>query len=186
MYKKCYQGNRLRQNVYEMHLWESDGKHRVVPYLNTAYQLCDEDKAEAFGLNGEPVRQIEKWSFSRNEKYSMNNTPNLYFNDMGVVQKFLVEKYGINDDPSTGHTSIAWWDKLKDHWAILILDKKGQLNHTKTGETKNKEIIPVKTEQELLYKWMEHFQNIDPDILIGYNSDYFDIPYLYSNVPFIW
>ena len=209
MYKKCYQGNRLRQNVYEMHLWESDGKHRVVPYLNTAYQLCDEDKAEAFGLNGEPVRQIEKWSFSRNEKYSMNNTPNLYFNDMGVVQKFLVEKYGINDDPSTGHkelyfdieceiggaltedyietapmsiTSIAWWDKLKDHWAILILDKKGQLNHTKTGETKNKEIIPVKTEQELLYRWMEHFQNIDPDILIGYNSDYFDIPYLYYRI----
>ena len=206
MYRKCYQGKRIKHNVYEMHLWESDGEHQSIEYLNTAYQLCDEDKAEAFGLTGEPVRQIQNWSYSKNEKYSMNNTPNLYFNDMGIVQKFLVEKYGTNDEPSTGHrelyfdieceiggaltedyietapmtiTSIAWWDKLKDHWAILILDKKNQLNYTETGETKNKKIIPVKTEYELLKEWLKHFKSISPDILIGYNSDFFDIPYLY-------
>ena len=209
MYKKCYQGKRISQNVYKMHLWESDGELQTVSYLNTAYQLCDGDKSEAFGLTGEPVRQIEKWSYSRNEKYSMNNTPNLYFNDMSIVQKFLVEKYGTNDQPSTGHrelffdieceiggaltpeyiesapmtiTSIAWWDKSKDHWAILILDKQNQLSHTKTGENKNKEIIPVKTEKELLEKWLKHFKTISPDILIGYNSDYFDIPYLYYRI----
>ena len=47
-------------------------------------------------------------------------------------------------------TSIAWWDKQKDYWSILILDKKSQLAHTKTGKNKNKEIIPCATENELL------------------------------------
>jgi DNA polymerase elongation subunit (family B) len=202
MYKKCYQGKKLGQNLYEMHLWESDGKHQVVPYLNEAYQISNDD-GEFIGLGGEPLTKIKKWYFSRNEKYSHNNTPDLYFNDMGVVQKFLVEKYGTNDEPSTGHkelffdieceiggaltpeyierapmpiTSIAWWDKQADWWAILILDKKGQLKHTKA---RNKEIIPCKTEQELLLNFIEKFREINPDILIGYNSDYFDIPYLY-------
>lgn len=202
MYKKAYQGKKLGQNLYEMHLWESDGKHQVVPYLNEVYQISD-GKGEFTGLGGESLTKIKKWYFSRNEKYSHNNTPDLYFNDMGVVQKFLVEKYGINDEPSTGHkelffdieceiggaltpeyierapmpiTSIAWWDKQADWWAILILDKKNQLKHTKA---RNKEIIPCKTEQELLLNFIEKFREIDPDILIGYNSDFFDIPYLY-------
>ena len=43
-------------------------------------------------------------------------------------------------------TSIAWYDKTPDEWVILILDKKGQIKHTKG----HKEIIPVSTEEELL------------------------------------
>ena len=67
----------------------------------------------------------------------------------------------------------------QDQWAILILDTKNQLNHTKA---KNKEIIPVSSEQELLSKFLDRMEEISPDILVGYNSDYFDIPYLYSIV----
>ena len=118
-------------------------------------------------------------------------------------QKFLIEKYGTNDEVSTTHrelffdietemgdaltveyiqkapkkvTSIAWYDKQVDEWGILILDIKNQLKHTKA---KNKEITPCKSESELLAKFLEKFREIDPDILVGYNSDYFDIPYLY-------
>jgi hypothetical protein len=96
---------------------------------------------------------------------------------MRPYQRFLIDLYGNNDEPSTTHrevffdieiemggalteeyiksapkpvTSIAWWDKQADQWAILILDKKGQLNRTKA---KNKEIIPVSTEKELLTKF---------------------------------
>jgi len=122
---------------------------------------------------------------------------------MKPYQKFLIERYGVDDTPSTGHrevffdieceiggaltedyigsapmpiTSIAWWDKTPDTWHILILDKKNQLKHTKA---RNKEIIPCRTENELLGKFIEKVRDMDPDILVGYNSDYFDIPYLY-------
>ena len=80
-----------------------------------------------------------------------------------LIKSFLVEKYGINDEPSTTHreiffdiecemgdaltpeyiqsapkriTSIAWYDKQVDQWGIVILDDDGQLKRTKA---KNKE-----------------------------------------------
>ena len=209
MYKKAYTGNKLKHlgpNWVEIHLWEEDKEHQIVPYNNIAYQECTEEEQTHTGLNGEPLKPISKWFFSKNPDYSSKNTPNLHFHDMKPHQKFLVERYGINDVPSKGHrevffdieceiggalteeyiedapmpiTSIAWWDKQKDYWSILILDKKSQLKHTKTGKNKNKEIIPCATEEELLLKFLERFREIDPDIVVGWNSDYFDIPYLY-------
>ena len=209
MYKKCYAGNKLKHlgpNWIEMHLWDDEDGYNVVPYHNIAYQECSEEEYTYKGLNGEYLKPVEKWFFSRNPDYKAKNTPGLHFHDMKPHQKFLVERYGTNDVPSKGHremffdieieiggalteeyiesapmpvTSIAWWDKQEDHWAILILDKKGQLSHTKTGPKKNKEIIPCVTENELLAKFVEVVRDIDPDILVGYNSDYFDIPYLY-------
>ena len=202
MYKKCYQGKKLGHNVWEMHLWDEKG-HQVIPYENIAYQECKEEEHTNIGLNGEYLKHTNNWYFSKNPNYSDKNTPGLHFHDMKVHQKFLVERYGINDVPSTGHrevffdieceiggaltedyiesapmpiTSIAWWDKTPDTWHILILDKKNQLKHTKA---RNKEIIPCSTESQLLAKFIEIIRDIDPDILIGYNSDYFDIPYLY-------
>ena len=63
-------------------------------------------------------------------------------------------------------TTIAYWDKTPDKWVILVRDDKNELKRTKA---KNKEIVPCRTEQELLAKFLEHFREIDPDILIGYN-----------------
>ena len=204
-YKKCYLGKKLGSNYFEMHLWESDGEHQIIPYNNVAYQECSEEEHSFVGLNGEYLKPTNNWFFSKNPNYRSKNTPGLHFHDMKPHQKFLIERYGINDVPSKGHrevffdieceiggaltedyiasapmpiTSIAWWDKTPDTWHILILDKKGELKHT-PGE---KEIIPVSTERELLAKFVEAFRDMNPDILVGYNSDYFDIPYLYHRI----
>ena len=192
-YKKCY-ATRLGKNKYKMHLWD-EGGYDEIEWSNAAYVEDPEGKFR--GINGEKLSKTYKWD---------KNTSNIHFHDMKPYQKFLIERYGVDDTPSTGHrevffdieceiggalteeyiesapmpiTSIAWWDKQEDYWSILILDKKNQLSHTKTGKLKNKEIIPCRTENELLAKFIEKIRDMDPDILIGYNSDYFDIPYLY-------
>ena len=190
MYKKCY-ASRIKNNKYKIHLWDDIGYDEIVWY-DTAYE---KDKDGKFiGVDGVPLNKTTKWD---------KNDPGLYFQDMKPHQKYLVERYGTADEPSKNHkelffdieceiggalteeyienapmpiTSIAWWYKQKDEWAILILDKKNQLKHTKA---RNKEIIPCKTESELLATFLEKFREIDPDILVGYNSDFFDIPYLY-------
>ena len=204
MYTKCYL-EKISKNKFDVHLWEDSG-YTNLEWDNKAYVECPEEESSHRGINGEYLKITNNWSFSKNPLYSNKNTPNLHFHDIKPHQKFLIEKYGDNDVPSTSHkvlffdieieiggalteeyiekapmpvTSIAWWDKTADHWAILIIDKKKQLKHTKTGKTKNKEIIPVANEKELLTKFLEIFREIDPDILVGYNSDYFDIPYLY-------
>ena len=206
MYKKCYEGKKLGPNHFEMHLWEDDGVHQIVEYKNVAYEECPEPQHKLRGLKGEFVKPTTDWFFSKNAKFSANNTPGLHFHDMPPYQKFLIDRYGTNDDPSINHkeiffdieiemggalteeyiesapkpvTSIAWYDKQVDQWAILILDSKGQLNRTKA---KNKEIIPCKTEKELLKTFLDRFEELSPDILVGWNSDYFDIPYLYYRI----
>jgi len=193
MYKKCYSTN-IGKNRCKIHLWDENG-YDEIEWHNPAYVEDPEGKFR--GINGEKLTKTYKWD---------KNTPNIHFHDMKPHQKFLIERYGVDDTPSTGHrevffdieceiggalteeyierapmpiTSIAWYDKQEDYWSILILDKKNQLKHTKTGKNKNKEIIPVRTENELLGKFIEKIRDMDPDILVGYNSDYFDIPYLY-------
>ena len=192
MYKKCF-AQRTGGNTYLMHLWEDEG-YQKVEWTNQAYVECGEADATHVGLGGEPLKKVRSWK--------PENTK-LHFHDMTPYQKFLVEKYGINDEPSQTQreiffdietemgdaltedyiksapkkvTSIAWYDKQVDEWGILILDKKSQLSRTKA---KNKEIIPCATEDELLLKFLERFREMDPDIIVGWNSDYFDIPYLY-------
>ena len=192
MYKKTF-ARRLKDNKFLIHLWEDQGYSKV-EWTNKAYIECGEHEAQFTGLNGESLKKITNWK-PENSK--------LHFHDMPAYQKFLVEKYGTNDEPSTTHrevffdietemgdalteeyiksapkkvTSIAWYDKQVDEWTIVILDSKNQLKHTKA---RNKEIIPCRTEEELLAKFLEKFREIDPDIIIGWNSDYFDIPYLY-------
>ena len=192
MYKKCF-AQRKKGNQFLIHLWEDTGYSKV-EWTNQAYVECDDDQSTHTGLNGESLKKIANWK-SDNSK--------LHFHDMTPYQKFLVEKYGVNDEPSTTQkefffdietemgdaltedyiksapkkvTSIAWYDKQVDEWAILILDPKSKLKRTKA---KTKEIIPCATEEELLLKFLERFREIDPDIIVGWNSDYFDIPYLY-------
>ena len=192
MYKKAF-SRKIGDNKYLIHLWTDEGYEKV-EWTNFAYKECPEGEGDYIGLNGESLRRTSKWR---------PDDSGLHFHDMKHHQKFLIEKYGTNDEPSTTHrelffdietemgdaltveyiqnapkkvTSIAWYDKQVDQWGILILDTKNQLKHTKA---KNKEITPCKSESELLAKFLEKFREIDPDILVGYNSDYFDIPYLY-------
>ena len=210
MYKKIY-AERIKgkKNQYFINLWTDEGYEKI-HWHNVAYVECDENVHVARGLNGEYLKRIENWKYSpsKDSPYYHLNTPNLHWHDIPAHQKFLIEKYGINDIPSTTHkelffdiecemgdaltpeyiksapkriTSIAWYDKQAKEgtpkWGIVILDEKNQLEHTISKN--NREIIPCKTEEDLLKVFITKFREIDPDVIVGWNSDYFDIPYLY-------
>jgi len=198
MYKKAFaKAVKDEQNTYDIHLWTDDDGYKVERWVNEAYIECSPEESTHKGLNGESLKKTTRWK---------RDDMNLHFADIPPYQKFLIEKYGTNDDPSTSHkelffdieiemgealteeyiksapkkvTSVAWYDKSTDKWVILILDAKSQIKHTKT---KNREIIPFPTEKELLKQFIISFREIDPDIIVGWNSDYFDIPYLYYRI----
>lgn len=186
----------LGKNKYNITLWTDDGLEQY-EFQNYAYGVCSKNEATNFGLKGEPLKKTLNWD---------RNNPFIHYHDIPIYQKFLIDKYGTNDEPSTTHqeiffdieiemggaltpeyirkapkpvTSIAWWHRQQDKWYILILDKQNQLEKTVLN---NKTIIPVSTERELLTKWLNYLNKVNPDILIGYNSDYFDIPYLYYRI----
>jgi DNA polymerase delta subunit 1 len=39
-------------------------------------------------------------------------------------------------------------------------------------------VLEFKDEKTLLHKWQQFIQEIDPDVVIGYNIANFDLPYL--------
>ncbi len=192
MYKKAYHIN-LGYNRYHIHLWDDFGYEKV-EWTKPAYRECGKEDASFRGLNGEYLQKTYKYKKGDN---------GIHFDDMTPYQHYLIERYGTDDTPSETHkemffdiecemldsltsdyiktapkkiTSIAWYDKQVNQWGILILDEKGKISPKNIN---NQEIIPCRNERELLLKFVDKMREIDPDILCGYNSDFFDIPYLY-------
>jgi DNA polymerase elongation subunit (family B) len=73
-------------------------------------------------------------------------------------------------------TAIALIDATTKQKICFIVDKTNQIKET---NIEGKHIIPCTTEKELILKFLDKFEELDPTILVGYNSEYFDIPYLY-------
>ncbi len=76
-------------------------------------------------------------------------------------------------------TSIAILDKTLKQKICFILDKTGEITNTKDGD---KHIISCKSERELCKKFLDKWEELDPTIVCGYNSAYFDVPYLYYRI----
>ena len=158
MYKKCF-ARKLKDNTYKISLWTDNG-YEVIEWENFGYKECNPSEATHTGLNGEYLKKTLNWT---------NDDEDIHFNQITPYQKFLIEKYGTNDTPSVTHkelffdieiemgdaltpeyiksapkkvTSIAWYDKQADEWAILILDPKNQIT---SQVSKNKEIISCLT-----------------------------------------
>ncbi len=200
MYKNCYAVKKPDVwNVYDIHLWTDEG-YTVEEFQNYGYQECNEYHATHWGLNDEPLKKVYNWNRETQGMHYADHTRG------NIHTKFLIDKYGTNDEISTTHrevffdieiemggaltpeyiasapkpiTSIAWWDKQTDEWAIVILDKTGEI---KAGTQNGREIIPVSRENDLIEVFLTRMEAIKPDILVGYNSDYFDIPYIYYRI----
>ena len=137
MYKNCYVTRGKEWNHYNIHLWTDNG-YSVESFQNYGYQECPEHKATHRGLKNEPLIKTLEWDRS---------DPSLHYADHtrgNIHTKFLIDKYGTNDEISVTHrevffdieiemggaltpeyikqapkpiTSIAWWDKQTDEWA---------------------------------------------------------------------
>jgi len=112
MYKKCF-AQRKSGNTHQIHLWTDEEGYQKIEWKNQAYVECEDHQASHTGLNGESLRKIAGWK--------PENTK-LHFHDMPAHQKFLVEKYGVNDEPSTTHREIffdietEWGDALTEEY----------------------------------------------------------------------
>jgi DNA polymerase elongation subunit (family B) len=200
MYKNCFVQRGEEWNHYVIHLWTDEG-YKQCDFRNYGYIECSPLQATHKGLKGEPLRKVYEWD---------RESPYIHYSDhtMGNIHtKFLIDEYQNNDSPSVTHkeiffdieieiggaltpeyikqapkpvTSIAWWDKQADIWKIGIVDKDNKIQHSFDNE--GREVIPVKRETDLLDLFIRMIEEVQPDILVGYNSDFFDIPYLYYRI----
>lgn len=76
-------------------------------------------------------------------------------------------------------TSIALLDENTNNRICFIVDKDKKL---KDVIIDNKQVITCYSEKDLIHKFLKKWKELDPTIVIGWNSDFFDIPYLYYRI----
>jgi DNA polymerase elongation subunit (family B) len=82
-------------------------------------------------------------------------------------------------DPKGKITSVALYDNNSKKYYCLILDEKQLMDE---ASSESKEVIPYKSERELLDGFLDLWEKLDPTIISGWNSEFFDIPYLYYRI----
>jgi DNA polymerase elongation subunit (family B) len=189
----------MYQNIYYqreknlIHLWDDVKGYMNFPYTKYAYERAE--RGEYKSIYGDTLTKIYKFS---------KDDPDLFESDVPETTRALVDLYSDSDDPSTGHviltydiecemtsglpnpeeatnelTSIALHDSATDQYWVLVMDKEGEM----VAKTTDKAIVlPFKTEEEMLLKYLELYEQINPSIVTGWNIDYFDTPMLYNRI----
>ena len=80
-------------------------------------------------------------------------------------------------------TAISYIDRTTGERTVLVLDIDGALQNT---ERENVRIYPFLSEEELLLHFMDEYEIISPSIITGWNSDGFDVPYIYNRLKLLF
>ena len=185
-------------DFYEKKYYLRDDKRGWSDFQYFPTYYVKHEEGEYRTLEGDIVTPIKKMDDYRNPKY--------FEKDVDKITRLLVDTYYESDDTPSYHnivyldieceilgaltpesikaanakiTSISLYDNTLKKYYCLILDENNNLN---TINSPDKEVVPFSTEEDLLRAFLEMWSEIDPTIVTGWNSGYFDIPYLYYRI----
>ena len=179
----------VRKN--KMHLWDDTKGYLQIPYKKYAY--VKDRNGHQISLYGDRLKRVT--SFDKDD-------PTLHESDVPAMTRFLVDQYTDSDESSTGHrvmffdievevtegfpdvqkaynpiTSIALYDCTTEKYFTYCFDPHKRIENYEKGE----ELVEFyETEYEMLNKFFQKYLEIRPTIISGWNSEFFDIPYLYN------
>lgn len=166
-----------------------------IPYTPEYYKL--DPKGTYKDIYGRSCRKV--YSYRENEEGILEK-------DIDARLKTLTELYKNSDEAPSFHklcffdieteiggkitqeyiesapvpvTSIAIYDATIKKRYVLVTDKTNRVNKFSKEDVL---VIPFKREKDLLLYFIDLLKSIDPTILIGWNSDFFDIPFLYYRI----
>ena len=187
-----YQSIYYDRSTYTYHLRDDEKGWLDFKYTPELYKITTDG----------PLETLDGKRATPTSKYEWRDTT-LYEQDVDKCTRVLIDLFKDSDDAPTHHnivyfdieceiggtltseyiktapmkiTSIAVYDHTLQKYYCLILDEKKQLQYKLED---NKEIRPFDTEAELLYDFLNLWEEIDPTIITGWNSGFFDVPYLY-------
>lgn len=176
-----------------VHLWDDVNGYTNFPYRKYAYKL----------RSGGKYRSIYGHELELVTKFHPNDT-SLFESDVNWDTRVLIDAYGESDEASKNHrtlvldievctvggypnietanqpiTSIAQHDSSTNKYVCWILDTDNVVEPVETDELS---VIPCKSETELLSMFLDKWEEITPTICVGWNSNQFDLPYLYNRI----
>jgi DNA polymerase elongation subunit (family B) len=163
------------------------------PYTRYAYERAE--RGEFKSIYGDKLTKIYKFK---------GDDPNLFESDVPETTRALVDMYSESDDVSDGHviltydiecemtsglpdpleatnelTSIALHDSATNQYWVLVMDKAGEMVEKTTDKAI---VLPFQDERDMLAKYLELYEMINPSIVTGWNIDFFDTPMLYNRI----
>jgi DNA polymerase elongation subunit (family B) len=196
LYQSVLYNRQPGEDQYHYYLRDDKKGIHKFQYWPTLYKLDDE--GEHFTLFGERCSAFQG-------KYDRKD-PTIYEKDIDRELVLLRDLYYETDDMPSYHnslyldieieilgaltpqsireanaevTAIALIDATTKEKTCFILDKQGNIENL---EADGKVIISCPDENTLLRKFLLKWEQIDPTIVVGWNSDFFDIPYLYYRI----
>lgn len=191
MYKNIY----YDRKVGKIHLWDDQEGHKVLSSSKYKYgYILSSKKTEWKNLKGQYVEKV-------NDKSEYQES-DLFESDLRTEYRVLLDEYlnkakvpeNLNivfldievEKTETGYStvknpigrilSIAIKNKRTNEAYLLILDEEKKLECPQIDY----KIITVQTEKDLLLYFYKIYESLSPDILTGWNIDFYDIPYIYN------
>ena len=190
-----YQAIYYDRSTYTFHLRDDKTGWNTFKYTRPRYII--DPNGQFPTLDGKRANPITKYDWKDNS---------LYESDLDACTAVLIDKYRDSDDTAewqnivyfdieceiagaltpdlikrapTKITSISIYDVTTQKYYCLILDEKKQLQ---TVNEENRAVIPFDHEHDLLNAFLNLWEQLDPTIASGWNSEYFDIPFLYYRI----
>ena len=194
-----------QDQTINLYTWDENGKRIVIPSTYEPYIYLETNNApDAMSLFNTKLKKKRFRNQYDRSRYLKDNKVTRVFENFGVYQQFLIDTYWQDNekpeftknalkvyfidietyspdafpnpqDPNDTINIITIYDTLtkKFHsWGLKpYIAKSADVNY-----------IACKTEEELLRKFVEFFSKDYCDILSGWNSEFFDVPYVINRV----
>lgn len=197
-----YQGIYYDRPSNTMHVWDDERGYYNTQYKSYAYKVDIDGNKRT--LYGDPCKRVNRWSqtdLKRGEIYESDLMPEV---------RFLIDTYLHSDDVSKNHrilfydievakekgadgrykystpkdadntiTSIAAYDNIDNVYNMWLLDPTGELEDRVTDEYN---LYVIDNEANLLQAFIDYWIGLNPNIITGWNNDFFDNPYLINRI----
>lgn len=198
----------FNRNRSTIHLWEYVDGERVYSKVDAPiYFYTDDENGDYTSIFGDKAKKVDCANYTelmeRSETFR-NMGKKIFESDVPVETKFIIDRYSGKEliipkfdihfidievyseegfprpeDANYPITIITIWS-TKHNKYFIFAEKDFEVDFLRQGESCEKMIF--KTEEDLLKYFIKWFFENHPDILSGWNSNSFDIPYLVNRI----
>ena len=189
----------MYQNIFidkknsSVHLWDDEKGYKQFPLRRYAYRRQRGGSYKS--LYGDELEIVTAFD---------ERDPSLFEADVAPEMRVLLDQYKDSDEPSHGHkvvvidievdssggfpnvqtgdkmiTAIALFDQVGKKYYSLVLDPERKITGSSTPEL---DTISYTCEDDLLTGFLNLWEKIQPTIVTGWNSNNFDIPYIFNRL----
>jgi DNA polymerase elongation subunit (family B) len=193
----AYQNIHIDQNTDEqtVYVWDDTKGLVTFPLSEFNYAYVKDPSGKYLSMTGERVSKTRRFT---------KGHPSVFESDLSKETRVLTDLYLHEDNPSEGNvimyfdievsmangipntqnpnneiTSIAVYDPTIQKYSVFVLDVQQLYTDRNTTAA---DIMFCHSEQDLLHKFITVYEQIRPTILTGWNSNGFDVPYLYNRL----